>query len=42
MAQLYLITITIDHNPGWIYELEQQTDNDNEPDSDLQHLWTRI
>ena len=25
----------------WIYELERQTDNDNEPDSDLQRLWAR-
>ena len=25
----------------WIYELEPQTDNDNEPDSVLQRLWAR-
>ena len=25
----------------WIYELERQTDNDNEPDSDLQRLGAR-
>ena len=24
-----------------VYEVERQTDNDNEPDSDFQRLWAR-